>query len=140
MNAWRGFLPIWGKFEDAIAEDSRARLLSGEDQKSVLQKEGTLRRAWSKEGAWGYWGKILELAQLPENPPEMYDAPYGTAILYTHLGEKSKALDLLEEAYEQRSLSMTELAIEPAFDLLRGESRFQNLLRLAGPEKTVVRN
>jgi hypothetical protein len=42
------------------------------------------------------------------------------AILYTQLGDKSKALDLLEKAYEQRSLFMTELAIEPAFDRLRG--------------------
>jgi TolB-like protein/DNA-binding winged helix-turn-helix (wHTH) protein/Tfp pilus assembly protein PilF len=130
-----------GKFEEAIAEDSRARLLSGEDQKSVLRKEEALRRAWSKEGARGYWGKILELAQLPENPPEMYDAPYGTAILYTQLGDKAKALDFLEKAYEQRSLFMTELAIEPAFDPLRGESRFQNLLQRVGlAEKSMVKN
>jgi TolB-like protein/DNA-binding winged helix-turn-helix (wHTH) protein/Tfp pilus assembly protein PilF len=129
-----------GKFEDAIAEDSKARLLSGEDQKSVLRKEDALRRAWSKNGARGYWKQILELTQLPENPPETYDAHYGTAILYTQLGDKSKALDLLEKAYEQRSLFITELAIEPAFDPLRGESRFQNLLQRVGLEKAVVKD
>jgi tetratricopeptide (TPR) repeat protein len=129
-----------GKFEDAIAEDSKARLLSGEDQKSVLRKEDALRRAWSKNGARGYWKQILALAQLPENPPETYDAHYGIAILYTQLGDKSKALDLLEKAYEQRSLFMTELAIEPAFDPLRGESRFQNLLQRVGLEKAAVKD
>jgi hypothetical protein len=38
-------------------------------------------------------------------------------------------LDSLENAYRQRSLAMTEIAIEPAFDSIRGEPRFQDLLR-----------
>jgi hypothetical protein len=83
---------------------------------------------------------LKRITQLPENPPEMYDAHYGTAILYTQLGDKSNALDLLEKAYEQRSLFMTELAIEPAFDRLREESRFQNLLQRVGLEKAAVKD
>jgi TolB-like protein/DNA-binding winged helix-turn-helix (wHTH) protein/Tfp pilus assembly protein PilF len=124
-----------GKFEEAIAEDTRARLLSGENQTSVLQKEAALRRAWTTGGSRGYWKKLLEFRQMPESPPEMYDSPFGTAILYVEFGQKAKALDSLEKAYEQRSLFMSELAIEPAFDPLRPEDRFQNLLRRVGLEK-----
>lgn len=121
-----------GRFEDAISEDTKARLLSGEDQKSVLQKEAALRHAWITGGAQGYWKKLMEFTQMPDNPPEMYGSPFGAAILYVQVGEKSKALDALEKAYEQRSLAMTELPIEPALDLLRPEPRFQELLRRVG--------
>ncbi len=120
------------RFEDAIAEDTKARLLSGEDENSVLHKEAALRHAWTTGGAQGYWKKLLELTQMPDNPPETYGPPFGTAILYAHLREKSKALECLEKAYEQRSLAMTEIAIEPAFDLLRPDPRFQDLLRRVG--------
>jgi hypothetical protein len=48
-------------------------------------------------------------------------------------------LDSLEKAYEQRSLSMTELAIEPAFDPIRTDPRFQTLLRRVGLAKTIVK-
>jgi hypothetical protein len=64
--------------------------------------------------------------------PEYYEASFGTAILLARLGRKSAALDALEKAYEQRSLAMTELAIEPAFDPLRAEPRFQSLLLRIG--------
>ena len=121
-------LAFLGKFEDAIAEDTRARLLSGEEEHSVLQKEAALRHAWTSGGSRGYWEQLLEFTQLPVNPPETYNSPFGTAILYAQLGEKSKALDSLERAFDQRSLSMTELAIEPSFDPLRPDPRFQALL------------
>ena len=122
-------LAFLGKFEDAIAEDTRARLLSGEDENSALQKEAALRQALATSGSQGYWKQLVEFTQLPVNPPETYNSPFGTAILYAQLGEKSKALDSLERAFEQRSLSMTELAIEPSFDPLRPDPRFQALLR-----------
>ena len=121
-----------GKFENAISEDTRARLLCGEEQKSVLQKEAALRYAWNRDAAQGYWKKLLEFKQLPDNPPEYYESPFGAAILLSELGRKSEALDALETAYEQRSLAMTELPIEPAFDPLRADPRFQSLLLRVG--------
>lgn len=124
-----------GRFEEAIAEDTKARLLAGEDQGSALQKEAALRHAWITGGSQGYWKQLLEFTELPVNPPEAYNSPFGTAILYAQLGEKSKALEALEKAYEQRSLKMTELAIEPAFDSLRPDPRFQSLLHRTGLEK-----
>ena len=128
-------LAFLGKFEDAIAEDTRARLLSGEEENSALQKEAALRHALATSGSPGYWKQLLEFTQLPVNPPETYNSPFGTAILYAQLGEKSKALDSLEKAYEQRTLSMTELAIEPSFDAIRPDPRFQSLLHRTGLEK-----
>ena len=118
-----------GRSADAISEDTKARMFSGEDAKSALKKENALERALTADGSPGYWKKMLELTQMTDNPPETYQSPFGAAILYAHLGQKTKALDSLENAYRQRSLAMTEIAIEPAFDSIRGEPRFQDLLR-----------
>jgi tetratricopeptide (TPR) repeat protein len=109
-------LALMGRLDEAIAEDTKARLLSGEDEKAVLRKEAQLRHALKTRGAPGYWKELLELTQTADNPPEAYNSSFGTAILYSQLGEKSKALDALDKAYEQRALAMTEIAIEPAFD------------------------
>ena len=109
-----------GRFSDAIAQDTKARVFSGEDPKSALQKEAALRHALMAGGPLGYWTKLLEFSQKTNNPPESYQSPFGAAILYSHLGEKAKAFDSLEDAYKQRSVAMTELAVEPAFALDTG--------------------
>ena len=124
-----------GKFEEAIGAETKARLLSGEEPKGALQKEDALRNAFKEGGSQGYWRKVLELSQSGENPPEAYRGAYGTAILFVRLGDKQNAFDALEKAFGERELAMTEIGIEPAFDPLRGEARFQNLLKRAGLAK-----
>jgi len=132
-------LAYLGKFDEAIAEDTKARLLVGEDGDSALREEGALRRAWKAEGSRGYWRQLLDFTKLPARPPEAYNSAFGTAILYAQLGEKKRALESLEKAYEQRSLAMTEIGIEPAFDPIRSEPRFQMLLRRVGVEQTAMK-
>jgi tetratricopeptide (TPR) repeat protein len=121
-----------GKFEQAIDEETKARMLAGEDPKAALAKADALRAALAAHGPRGYWEKLLELSAAKENPPEAYIASYGLAILYARLGEKEKALDCLEQAYTERQLAMTEIGIEPAFDQLRSEPRFAALLGRVG--------
>jgi TolB-like protein/DNA-binding winged helix-turn-helix (wHTH) protein/Tfp pilus assembly protein PilF len=123
---------LTGQFEEAIREDTKARLLSGEDEKSVLQKEAALRQSLAQGGAHGYWKQVLALSAMKDKPPEMYNSAFGTAILFAQLGDKSKSLDLLEQAYQERSLAMTEINIEPAFSSMTDEPRFKTLLRQVG--------
>ena len=120
------------EFEKAIAEETRTRILAGEDPRSVVKLEDALRKAFASRGPRGYWEKLLELSQRSDNPPEAYTARDGLAILYVRLGEKEKALQALEQAYKERQLHMTEIGIEPAFDALRSEPRFQDLLHRIG--------
>jgi tetratricopeptide (TPR) repeat protein len=124
-----------GRFNDAIAEESTARSLSGEDPQLVRSREETLRKAFAAHGAQGYWRALLDLSTLKPNPAEAYDDAYGIAILYARLGEKEKAIDSLETAYAERRIAITETGIEPAFDVLRNESRFQLLLHRVGLER-----
>ncbi len=50
------------------------------------------------------------------------------ARLYAGLGQKTEALDWLEKAYDERTWSLFLLKVEPMYDNLRGEPRFQALV------------
>lgn len=121
-----------GKIEQAIEEETKARALSGEDPKVAVRKGDELRRALAARGPRGYWETLLEFAGAKENPPEAYVSQYDKAILYARLGENEKALASLEKAEEERDLGMTEIGVEPAFDVLRSDSRFGDLVRRVG--------
>jgi len=116
-----------GKFAEAIDEQTKARVLEGEDPQLALARAAELRRWLAARGPRGYWEKLLELHATEGHHPE----DEGLAILYTRLGEKEKALENLEESFAE-ARSMVEVGVEPAFDALRSEPRFQELLRKAG--------
>ena len=57
---------------------------------------------------------------------------YLIALVYTGLGDKEQALASLERGYEKREVDLAALKIEPRFDSLREEPRFERLLRRLG--------
>ena len=48
------------------------------------------------------------------------------------MADKEQALDWLERAYAQHSNDMTTLKVAPAYDVLRGDPRYQRLLERVG--------
>jgi DNA-binding winged helix-turn-helix (wHTH) protein/tetratricopeptide (TPR) repeat protein len=54
--------------------------------------------------------------------------PYAIAAEYALLGQNSRALDYLEQAYREHSTLMTHLKVDSSLDNLRGEPRFKHLL------------
>ncbi len=73
---------------------------------------------------------IAVLAKLKTT--EKYVSPAELAILYTALGDKEKAFALLETAYTERDTQLISLKVEPGYDPLRDEARFQDLMRRVG--------
>jgi tetratricopeptide (TPR) repeat protein len=69
--------------------------------------------------------KVLD--RLNELSKHKYVPAADVARVYSGLGEKDKAFDWLEKGYEERSLGP--IKIEPIFDPLRSDPRFQDLLR-----------
>jgi tetratricopeptide (TPR) repeat protein len=118
-----------GQFNAAIAEETKARILSGENPRNALKREDELQAALAHGGSNGYWQKVLERTRNNDGPPETYTGSYGTALVYARLGDKENALRSLQQAYNERQLAMTEIGVEPAFDALRSEPRFRELLR-----------
>ena len=49
-------------------------------------------------------------------------------MIHTFLGDKEKTFLALEAAFEQRDLWLVWLGVEPVFDNLRSDARFQRLL------------
>jgi serine/threonine protein kinase/tetratricopeptide (TPR) repeat protein len=64
---------------------------------------------------------------------QKYISSRFVASIYAGLGEKDKALESLSAAFEDRSLQIGPGVIaDPTYDSLRGEPRFQDLLRRMG--------
>lgn len=123
---------LLANYNKAIEEETKARLLTGEAPQIVLAKMDRLRRAFTTRGVLGYWEEQLQLLRGEQNPPEANVRAFGLAIVYGHIGEKDKAIANLEIAYTERDTQMTELGVDPQFDPLRSDPRFDDLLRRVG--------
>jgi TolB-like protein/DNA-binding winged helix-turn-helix (wHTH) protein/Flp pilus assembly protein TadD len=72
---------------------------------------------------------IHELARR-SGPNQAY--AYPTAVIWAGLGENDTALDWLDKAFEERESDLVMLKVEPSFDRLRPNPRFQRLMRRLG--------
>lgn len=61
-----------------------------------------------------------------------YISPYDIAMIHLGLQEIDSAFDWLERAFEQRSIWLGYLNVEPQLDLIRSDPRFRDLLRRVG--------
>ena len=61
--------------------------------------------------------------------------PMVIADAYTGLGDKDQALAWLERGYAQHSAELMSLKVNPGYDFLRDDPRFQDLLRRVGLDK-----
>ncbi len=58
--------------------------------------------------------------------------PWQIATLYTRAGEKELALEYLERAFDARDQNMPSIAVDPIFDSIRSDPRFQSLMARTG--------
>jgi serine/threonine protein kinase/Tfp pilus assembly protein PilF len=61
-----------------------------------------------------------------------YVSPGELAILYGALGDKEKAFQTLERAFAEHDLQLQFLKVDPAYDPLRDDPRFSDLIRRVG--------
>ncbi|HKN74953.1 MAG TPA: protein kinase [Candidatus Acidoferrum sp.] len=115
-----------GMSEQAIAASQRAVALSG----NAPSREVGLGEAYASAG------KKLEAREvfrkLSEQASNMYVSPVFLARLNLVFGENERALEQLEDAYDKRDENMVWLKAERAFDPLRAESRFKDLMHRVG--------
>ena len=90
-------------------------------------------------GIYARMGKPEEARRILKEVEGSSGREYGSRIYpadaYLWLGDKDKAMDLLEKAYAERDAKLIFIATAPSFDPLRGDPRFKNLLRRMGLEK-----
>ncbi len=115
-----------GQFEDALAELQTGMRLSS-DSTYALAKWGH---------ACGVAGKADEaraaLHQLHERSKQNYVSPYDISMVHLGLNELDEAFAWLEKAFEDRSIWLGYLNVEPQLDRLRSDPRFQSLRHRVG--------
>jgi len=116
-----------GKLPEAIAEYQKAVELSNGDQDA----SASLAHAYAAIGKKGEAEKILRDLELQSK--DIYVSPYILATVYAGLGEKDKAIQFLEKAYDERSLEISSnLKADLRLDNIRSDPRFQDLVRRVG--------
>jgi TolB-like protein/DNA-binding winged helix-turn-helix (wHTH) protein len=86
-----------------------------------------LRRILEKNGVKAMWQHRLEQVNAPVKR-DAFSAQWR-ALFYLRIGDKEKALDWLEKAYERRDRWVINMKYSPELDDLHAEPRFQELLR-----------
>jgi serine/threonine-protein kinase len=115
-----------GRYDEAVAAYQKG-IKASERTSNIL---GFLGHAYAASGRRGEALKILE--ELKEMSRQKYVSPYDMAVLYVGLGEKDRAIEQLNKAYEERAGWVIYLKVEPLFDPLRSDVRFTDLLRRMG--------
>src|SRR5262249_10297018 len=111
------------KGDAAVAELQKFANLSGGEPAEL----GFRGHAYSSAGRMAEARSVL--AELIALSKRSYVPQFDIAIVYAGLGEKRQALERLEMAYEDRSYRLTWIKLWPQLDPLRGEPRFDDLLR-----------
>jgi len=113
-----------GLFSEAIAEYQETIKL-GLDIPGPQIYQGV---AYARKGETEQARKILKQLQKSKE----YVSPAELAILYAALDEHEQAFAALEKAYTIHDLQLQTLAVDAAYDPLRSDPRFQDLLQHIG--------
>jgi len=130
-----GFLPHWdlainyeakGMHDDSVKEwEQLYRMLGYEDVANAMH------RAFERSGyrgAYREWARELEEFAARDKRIDRW----MPAMAYAWLGEKDRAFFWLEKAYENRETAVPGLRVDPLWDNLRSDPRFNDLLRRVG--------
>ena len=112
-----------GKFKEAIAELKEAVRLSNGGTIALSM----LGQAYGAAGRKREARKIL--AELKKRSRTRYVPSYWIAVIYNALGDSDDALTWFEKAYKERSSWLVWMNVEPRFDRLRSDKRFNALIR-----------
>jgi len=115
-----------GNLEQAIIENQMATRLSGDHPFYMAWLGYAYARAGNRNEA------LRILRQLKVISRQKYVASHDVAAIYAGLGEQSKAIAWLNKSYDERSYTVLQLEVEPEFDSLRSNPRFQSLLHRVG--------
>ncbi len=116
-----------GMFGEGFAEWMRYLSLSGDAE--LAQELGSAAKKISGSGDPGKKLGHITVRYYQRQSKSQYVAALTIAYAYLDLGDKDRTLDWLNKAYQERSMGLGSIALNPSFDPLRSDLRFQDLLR-----------
>jgi serine/threonine protein kinase/Tfp pilus assembly protein PilF len=118
----------WAYLKSGMPDQGLAEL----ERAAALAPENVMYRAQLGQ-AYAIAGKTADaremLRQLEQLSQKRFVSPYHMAYIYTGLGEADRAMDLLEQAFEERAGSVYGIKGSFLFTTLHSHPRFQALLR-----------
>ncbi|MDQ4122174.1 MAG: protein kinase [Acidobacteriota bacterium] len=114
-----------GDFSAALIELQKA--WSGAEDSIILTLTG-----YTEAVAGNYGEAKRRLESLKSLSKIKYVPAFEMAIIYVGLGEKEEAFKWLEKAYQEHSVWLPWLGVDPKFDEFRSDPRFQDLLNRVG--------
>ena len=116
-----------GQPAQAVLEYQRAIGLSQRD----LDATAGLAHVYATMGRMAEAEKIL--GELQRQSKVAYVSPYMMAVIYSGLGQRDKAFESLEKAYEERSPDVAYfIKADLRMDPLRSDPRFRDLMHRVG--------
>ncbi len=121
-----GSFRMKGDDDQAFEWFVRGQVMSEETPDSIQ-----LWKAIYAQSVWrGIWERQLE--QLKANEKVAFNKDMQLARLYIKLEDRDQAFLYLEKAFNMRSWAMISLKVNPSFDPIRSDPRFDDLLRRIG--------
>jgi serine/threonine-protein kinase len=126
-HIWLGLsYSLMGRNDEAVAVFENA-VTASHGRSEMLAYLGYAKgRAGREQGAQ----RIA--AELKARAGGTYVSPFHISLVYLGLGSSDEALDWLEKALEERTSWLVWLNVDPVFDNLRSEKRFQRILEQIG--------
>jgi DNA-binding winged helix-turn-helix (wHTH) protein/TolB-like protein/Flp pilus assembly protein TadD len=114
----------WGKgmYKEALGPLQKAVELEGQGSVRMIQLAMGYGFAGQKDKAQEFFKGLKKRAKTE------YVDPTWIAGLYASIGDKDRALDWIEKAYDERSPTATTLLVDTRFNTLRSEPRYQAVL------------
>jgi TolB-like protein/DNA-binding winged helix-turn-helix (wHTH) protein/Tfp pilus assembly protein PilF len=128
-----------GRARESVQEFMKAEELFGMSQDRLAE----LRKAYYQSGERGYWGKSLAFCREASKKRRKFGSSsgYGScdymknsgmATVQVRLGEINAAFESLERGYAKHEVDLIYLKVDPSWDNLRSDPRFQDLIRRVG--------
>jgi TolB-like protein len=124
--AWNHLMQ--GEAEEAVHQIEETIRLGGEFRDAAAGLAYAQARAGSRHQANATLRELLDI----KASEDQYVSSRAIATIHTGLGDATLALDWLERAYKERAAWISFLKVEPIWDPLRDEPRFQALLKKIG--------
>ncbi len=115
-----------GQYKEALAAFQVAATWSGDSPKMLAAVARTYALMGQREQA-----ERLR-RQIEVSAKKRYFSPYSLATIYTGLGDKTRAVNLLQQALQEHDSDLMYMRGSPDFDTLHGDPRFERMIQQIG--------
>ena len=105
-------------YSESVEARAKIAEIRGDPQGARFMRESFARGGWQ-----GFLREMTGNVHAPQTPP------YDKATLFVELGEKERALEILDKLFEDRASRIVMLKVDPRFDSLRGDPRFTEIIK-----------